>query len=138
MAAWQDEYLEKGLLMHFKTASYNNSWTYYFGYTQNSEMMNLRVLAGNSAPAINRYGYSNNSVEVNRENVHKVVQYVLERSEVDDPNTAHMYSQHCYNMRHQMRKIVKSYMHQIVYKEKKVKYNEMVLQMDNGSTESNS
>ena len=135
MAAWQDEYLVKGLLMHFKSESYRNSWNYYFGYSHNQVMLDLRVLAGNPKQVRNRYGYTNNSVEVNKENVHKVVQYVLERSGNDDPN---MYSQHCYNMRHQMRKLTKPYMHQLVYKERKVKYNEMVLEMDNGSTESNS
>lgn len=135
MAAWQDEYLAKGLLMYFKSESYRNSWNYYYGYNQNSVMVNLRVLAGNPEQGKNAYGYTNNSVEVNKENVYKVVQYVLERSDTDGPN---MYSQHCYNMRHQMRKLTKPYMHQLVYKERKVKYNEMVLEMDNGSTESNS
>tara|TARA_R110002167_G_scaffold111007_2_gene282321 strand:- start:6763 stop:7140 length:378 start_codon:yes stop_codon:yes gene_type:complete len=124
--AWQDEYLEKAFHMYIKDNTYNDNWTHYYSYADRELMRELTELSGTFSPSQNYLHHTR--LTIDRNNISKVLKHVL----LHPDNLAHK------NFISNLKKITKRYMHLLVYKERKVKYNEMVLQMDNNTTESNS
>tara|TARA_R110000823_G_scaffold3402_7_gene13080 strand:+ start:360 stop:725 length:366 start_codon:yes stop_codon:yes gene_type:complete len=120
--AWQDEYLVKCFHTYCKTRTENQNdyWEYYYGYYM-GDLANLVALGGESA-----YG---RRIHITRENVVKIVDYLIDTG----PNNTNVNK-----ILKTFRTAMKPYLFKVIYNSRKVKYNEMVHQMDNGSTESNS